>query len=160
MASGASTGVTPSSVSVRVLNGTGIEGQAAAVAEALGYIGFPIVEISGLDTIPLTTSQVRFHPDDLVAAERVARHLPVGTELVEDSSLASGAVAIVTGMNLEGIAEQPLAESALPPPRIAPAADQLPRTNTVVQYEEDGGPETTEVVGRTPGEEPEGVDCR
>jgi LCP family protein required for cell wall assembly len=156
-------GLVPSSVSVRVLNATGIEGHAASVAEALGYIGFSIVEISGLDTIPVSTSQVRFHADDLAAAERVSRHLPGGTELVEDSSLTPGAVAVVTGLDLLGVSEQPLPESALVEPRTAPAGDDLPTTTTVVSGgEEAGGPATTTttvVVGRSPGEEPEGIHC-
>ena len=147
---------------MRVLNGTGIEGHAAAAAEAFDYLGFAVVEVSGLDTIPLAVSQVRFHPEDQTAAEMVARHLPPGTELVEDASLARGAVAIVTGVDLQGISEEPLPESALAVPRIAPPDDGLPTTTTIVPE----STATTEpvgdaaVVGRTPGEEPDGIDCR
>jgi len=155
-------GLVPADVSVRVLNGTGIEGHAAAAAEAFDYLGFAVVEVSGLDTIPLAVSQVRFHPEDQTEAEKVARHLPPGTELVEDASLARGAVAIVTGVDLQGISEEPLPESALAVPRIAPPDDGLPTTTTIVPE----STATTEpvgdaaVVGRTPGEEPDGIDCR
>jgi LCP family protein required for cell wall assembly len=153
-------GLVPSDVNVRVMNGTGIEGHAAAVAEALGYIGFAIVETSGLDTIPLAVSQVRYHPDEQEAAERVTRHLPPGAELVEDQALPKGSVVVVTGIDLQGVSEQPMAAAALSIPRTAPVGDELP-TTTMQQQSRTEQPETTTpaTVGRTPGEEPEDIDC-
>jgi LCP family protein required for cell wall assembly len=153
--------VVPSEIPVRVLNGSGVEGHAAAVGEALGYIGFPIVEISGLDTIPLATSQVRFDPDEIDGAERVARHLPPGVELVEDPSLPAGSVVVVTGVDLQAVSELPQLETALVEPRLAPAGDELPTTTAVDDADTVGSTTTTtDVVGRTPGEEPEGIECR
>jgi LCP family protein required for cell wall assembly len=159
-------GLVPSDVDVRVLNATGIEGHAAAVAEALGYIGFTIVETSGLGTIPLAVSQVRYHPDEQEAAERVTRHLPPGVELVEDRELRKGSVIVVTGLDLQGVSEQPMPESALSTPRTAPVGDQLPTTtSTTTEVADESatrGPTTTTpaAVGRTPGEEPDDIDCR
>ena len=70
-----SDGVNPADVKVRVMNGDGQQGHAASVAEALGYVGFSISEVSGLDTIPLATSQVRFHPNQEEAARRLVDYL-------------------------------------------------------------------------------------
>ena len=156
-------GVAPASVRMRVLNGTGIEDHAALVADALGYIGFGVAEVSSLDALPLSASQVRFHPDDLESAQRVARHLPPTAELVEDEELSRGTVAVVTGMDLQGVAQQPMPESALPTPRAAPTGDELPAPTTTVVSAEDGagqGAGDANTVGRTPGEEPEGINCR
>jgi hypothetical protein len=149
---------------VRVLNGSGIEGQAGAAADALGYLGFPVVEISGLGTDSLAVSQVRFHPDEREGALQLARHLPLGTELVEDDALATGSVVLVTGADLVGIAEEPLPESAIDPTQVVAADDELATTTTGAddEGEEDHGgtTTTTEVVGRTPGEEPDDISCR
>lgn len=152
-------GPVPGDVRLRVLNGTGEQGQAATVAEALEYLGFPVVEVSGLDGLPLSATQVRFNPADVEAARRVARHLPDDVELIEDDGLRKGAVAIVTGMDLIAISEHPRPEADLPAPRVAPADDVLPTTTEPV---DDEGPTTTseaEALGRTPGDEPEGIDC-
>src|SRR3546814_6885832 len=105
--------ITPQSVRVDVLNGTGIEGQAANVAGALEAIGFVIDDVdSHPDSIGRTTV---FYGDGEHAeamARRVARHVTGGAALVHDPEIDAGEVVLVTGADLTTIHDQPAPEGS------------------------------------------------
>ncbi|MEL7206864.1 MAG: LCP family protein [Actinomycetota bacterium] len=169
------TGLLPADVPVRVLNASGMDGHAASVAEALGYLGYSVVDVDGLGGIPLAASQVRYHPDDRQAADQVAAHLPPTAERVADDELDPGTVVVVTGVDLTAVSEAALAVTDLGPERVAADDDELPPTTTTTAGDADAGPDGSDpdvdptpdheesdptTVGRTPGTAPEGLTCR
>src|SRR5690606_33287044 len=92
---------------VTVLNGTGAEGHAALVADALEQVGFGVVgtgnvEGTGEDA-PLARTTIRHHPDALHEADLLERHLTAGADLVVDRSLEPGEVVLEIGTDLTTI---------------------------------------------------------
>ena len=98
--------VSPASVHVNVLNGTGVSGQASQVAEALGAIGF-VVDGTGDSPESLARTTIRHRSGDEAYAQRVARHVSGGAVLEVDDTLAAGQVTIVTGDDFTSIHEEP-----------------------------------------------------
>jgi polyisoprenyl-teichoic acid--peptidoglycan teichoic acid transferase len=92
---------------VTVLNGTGIEGQAALVADALSQVGFGVVETGNVEEAsadsPLRRTTIRHHPGALHQADLLERHLSAGAELVVDRSLEEGEVVLEIGTDLTTI---------------------------------------------------------
>ncbi|MER7404801.1 LCP family protein [Streptomyces sp. NPDC000070] len=88
-----------SSVRVRVLNGTGVSGRAAAVAEKLREAGFTVV---GTGNAPETTRTTTVsHPQGLDArAEVLAARLP-DVRAEQDTGAAAGVVTLVVGAGLD-----------------------------------------------------------
>ncbi|MEA3217137.1 MAG: hypothetical protein QOJ19_3293 [Acidimicrobiia bacterium] len=131
----------PSKVSVRVLNGTGIDGQAGQVAGGLQEYGFVVTEVGDAGTAAQTRTTLRFGPGNRPLAELVAKELKGSVQLKEDA--ASGpSVVLVTGADFGGVIPAPAAASttAAPTTTVPPA------------------PSTT-VVGFTPTEPPPGTSC-
>ncbi|MFE3263990.1 LCP family protein [Streptomyces sp. NPDC059215] len=88
-----------SSVRVRVLNGTGIGGRAAAVAEQLRELGFTVVA-TGNAPSPVRTTTVR-HPRELARQGAVlASRLP-GVSAEQDDTATGGALTLLVGPDLE-----------------------------------------------------------
>ncbi|GAP45430.1 transcriptional regulator [Streptomyces azureus] len=88
-----------SSVRVQVLNGTGISGRAAAVAEKLREAGFAVV---GTGNAPETTRATTVsHPQGLDAeAEVLAARLP-DARAEQDTGVAADVVTLVAGADLD-----------------------------------------------------------
>jgi LCP family protein required for cell wall assembly len=149
--------VSPRTIEVTVLNGTGIQGQAAAVAEALERIGFQVPDIGTHDELVGRTTVV-YGDGGLNAARRVARHVTGGAALVHDPSAGGHHVFLVTGADFTTLHEQPAPEGS---------PDDLRSTTTTVAGTAPGpAPEptaptttTTTVLGYAAGEPPPGVDC-
>lgn len=88
-----------SAVRVRVLNGTGIGGRAAAVAEQLRERGFTVVA-TGNAPSPVRTTTVR-NPRELARQAAVlASRLP-GVSAKQDDTTAGGAVTLLVGPDLQ-----------------------------------------------------------
>lgn len=135
------TAADPANVSVRVLNGTHVGGQAADAADALADEGFTVVGTGDADE--LADETVVYHPvGEEAAAEAVAEHLTAGAQLVEDPTMEGGAVLLVTGSDFDGVgppeAEDDGTGGEFPVP--------VPTT-------------TTSAPGVVPGEPPPGADC-
>jgi LCP family protein required for cell wall assembly len=152
--------ITPQAIGVTVLNGTGIDGQAADVAGALEAIGFHIVEAaSHPEQVGRTTVLYGDGPDAEASARRLARHVTGGAALVHDGDVEAGNVVLVTGADLTTIHDQPAPEGS--------PDDLRSTTSTVAPTTTEGGgtsttaPDTTTttVVGYATGEPPAGVDC-
>ncbi|MER6087430.1 LCP family protein [Streptomyces bluensis] len=88
-----------SSVRIQVLNGTGVTGRAAAVAERLREDGLTVV---GTGNAPETTRTTTVtYPEELrEQAEVLVSRLP-GTEATQDASAAAGVVTLVVGTDLD-----------------------------------------------------------
>ena len=157
----------PELVTVQVSNGSGAPMQATETGEGLEPIGFT-VEIAADATETWDRTTVRFAPGAELAARSVARYVTGGADLVEDPTLAEGAVVLVTGLDFTTVATQPLAADD-------PSIVVVTTTTTVDDGSTDDGttddgsgatttttavPETTTTtVGVTPGEPPPGVEC-
>lgn len=162
--------VTPRLLPVTVLNGSLVEGRAAAVATALEGAGFRIATTGNADGQWVTTT-VRHGPGGAATAAYVARHLAGGADIEADDGLPEGAVVLVVGSDFASVLTAPL---AVDDPALLGRAGS-PTTTTVSAAsaeaavagagggQTDGGQGTAapaEVVGVVPGEPPEGVECR
>ncbi len=104
-ATGAASVVDPSSVSVRVINGTGTLNQGADTTDRLAEVGFH-VSSPGADAVdqPMRT-EVRYHPGEEADALLVARHLAADPVLVVDDGVDE--VTVVTGPDLMAVLDVP-----------------------------------------------------
>lgn len=94
--------VSPSSVLVTVLNGSGVAGRAGETSQVLGTAGFVIVNVGDADRSDYVRTQVRYAPGLLESARTVAAALP-GSELVEDANATT--VTIVLGQDFTGVVD-------------------------------------------------------
>lgn len=160
--------LSPESVEVTVLNGTGVTGQAADVAGALRTIGFHIVDVDSIDSIESTDTArttVQYGAYGEGAARRVAAHITGGAALVYEPGLdlEPTEVVVITGADLTTIHDQPA-------PKGSPDDARTTTSTTAATASTDAGgtsssttslpPTTTAtVIGYSTGDPPEGVDC-
>jgi LCP family protein required for cell wall assembly len=100
--------VTPESITVRVLNSTGEEGQANNAARAFQTIGFQISEPGNIQE-PHERTTVYHRTGEEAFAQRVARHISGGADVTprEDLEIQPGEVVVVTGNDFSTIHMQP-----------------------------------------------------
>lgn len=96
--------IPPSSIRVRVLNGSGAEGQAREVSSDLGALGFTIAGIGQADSFRYDATVIRFAPTQRDKALVVQSKIQGATELREDTTLKAIDVVVVTGGKFGGIA--------------------------------------------------------
>ena len=115
--------LTSSQVEVSVMNGSGIEGQARQVAEALELVGFDVGE-TGNAEIDVVGTEIHHAPGAVAEADLLARHLTAGAVLVEDTELdPEDGLVLITGADFATIMETPRASSpSTTVPGAAPAA--------------------------------------
>jgi LCP family protein required for cell wall assembly len=116
--------VAPSSVTVRVLNGSGTAGQAALAAQAMRSAGF---QVSGYATAaaaghPATT--VAYPAGDRAQAQTVAGYLQGPVALTQTNTGTAGLIIVTTGTSFGGVAS-PHA-SASPATTVAPDTARPP----------------------------------
>jgi LCP family protein required for cell wall assembly len=144
--------ITPAAVSVSVLNGTGIDGQASEAAGMLQSSGFAVAEVGDAGTIDQAHTVLRYQPGQRVAAELVAGRLRGAPELTEDRD-AAAPVVLVTGADFRGVVAG------------TGAADEGAASTTAATAEGTGSPApaeestTTTYIGFAPGEAPPGTTC-
>jgi LCP family protein required for cell wall assembly len=112
--------VRPSEVRVRVLNGNGTDGAAAAAAEALAETGFNVADQGDADNYGYRRTLIRHATGQRAKAELLARHLQAGGTLREDGSLRTIDATLVVGSDFSGV-RATAASPAAPPPAAAPA---------------------------------------
>lgn len=134
----------PSSVRVRVLNGTGEPGQAAATVGELRRVGFGTGGTGDADRLGVVRTEVRFDPADAAAADLVRRWLAVDARRVEDPD--ANVVTIVTGLDWRGVRDE-----ARPPGSTT--------TTTLATTTTTEARSSTTVVGTVPTGIPDGQDC-
>jgi LCP family protein required for cell wall assembly len=152
-------------ISVSVLNGSGVSGQARKVSEALAVVGFGTNQ-PGTAEGDYTRTTIVHGPGWEAAADLLARHLTSGAVVEEDESLGPGELVLITGTDFTTVMEQPGPTTTAPPETTTtePADEVTTTTGSIA-----GGittttvepPETTSttVIGVVPGEPPPGVAC-
>lgn len=95
--------VTPGSVEVAVMNGTGVDGHAHEVADQLAAAGFGVGQTGNAPGGPVERTTVRFGAGAEADADLVARHLTAGATVSEDPALADGAVVLDVGADFTGV---------------------------------------------------------
>ena len=120
-------GILPAEVSVRVLNGTGVGGQAGKVAGDLRAVGFGISTTGDADSFRYEKPVIRYHASRERDAQLLAAYLESGARLLEDSTLVTGDVVLITGTGYEGV-------------RIPGAAATTTTSAPVTEAEPEGAP--------------------
>jgi LCP family protein required for cell wall assembly len=109
--------IPPSNIRLRVLNGSGAEGQAGEVAKGLREVGFNVAGLGQADSFRYTDSVIAYAPGQLDKARVVQSKIQGGTKLQEDSTLRSIDVVVISGGNFGGV----VGASAAPTTSAAPA---------------------------------------
>jgi hypothetical protein len=121
--------IDPSKVSVRVRNGTGLQGAASAVLAEL--VGFGFVD-AGTTNDPrgrVAQTEIRYQPGAVDKAKTVFRYVSPDARLVEDETLDQADVAVVVGQNFESVvAPSPGTTSTTVAPDPAESAPATPST--------------------------------
>jgi LCP family protein required for cell wall assembly len=117
--------VAPAEISVSVRNGSGVGGQARAVLDALGDLGFETVEPpSNADR--RTTTEVRFGPGDEAKAQVVLANLGGAGELFPMAEGPSDVdVQVILGLDFEAVGPTP---TTAPPTTAPQEATTVPTT--------------------------------
>jgi LCP family protein required for cell wall assembly len=118
--------VAPSSVTVQVLNGSGVSGQAATAAGDLRGAGFVVSGTGNASTFHHTQSVILYAPSNLAKAQALRSRLVGGAQLQADSTVAGADVDLVTGSSYQGVsssAHAPAAPGATPTESQPPAFD-------------------------------------
>ena len=157
--------ISPESLDVTVLNGSGVQGQAADAAGALSSIGFHIAAVGSSPGPPIARTTVRYGTLGEGAAARVAAYITGGAALVKVPNLQPTEVEVVTGADFTTIHSQPAPKGSLDDRRTttttvasqspSTVAGQPPATTTTTVPPTT----TTTVVGYSTGEPPPGVTC-
>jgi LCP family protein required for cell wall assembly len=112
-----------SSVRVRVLNASGVSGNAARTLVALQRAGF-VAAGTGNATVR-ATSEIHYRSGSDAAARLVAEHVP-GARLVVDPSVTSADVDLVLGRDFSGLTTPTAATTPSSTPASTPAAAPQP----------------------------------
>ena len=97
--------VDPSAVKVRVLNGSGIAGQAGEAAAALQGLGFQLGAPGNASGTDRTT--ILYGPEQGGKAALLELYLASGAAIVEDSSIQGVDVVLITGSDFTGVLDAP-----------------------------------------------------
>lgn len=154
--------VSPEMADLTILNGSGVKGQAAAAEKAFEAIEFDVSAIGDVPEGPLDETEVHYAPGNAVLASLVERHLSSGGVLVEDETLTGFEVVVQTGADFTTVAEEPRPESdAAPAPSggAGESASGVTEASTAAPSRSTATTTSTTVIGRTPGEVPDGVEC-
>lgn len=132
--------VNPASIGIKVANGTGSPGQAGQLAQALSGLGYHTA-VAGSPGYGHATTQVRYAPDSLVAAQQVAAQIPGGATLVADAALTPTIynLEIVTGSTYPSTSAAGSATATTGPAGSAVTSTTVPGTNPA-QYQLPGSP--------------------
>lgn len=95
--------IPPGSIRVRVLNGSGAEGQAREVSKDLGDVGFTIAGIGQADSFRYNATEIRFAAGQRDKALVVQSKVQGATELKEDGTLRAIDIVVVTGGSFAGV---------------------------------------------------------
>ena len=153
----------PESIDLSVLNGTGVTGQAADAAGALGSIGFNIVDVDSYPTEDVARTTVYYGYYAGPAARRVAAHVTGGAALVQDNTLGVAEVVLVTGSDFTTVHDQPAPKGSPDDERTTTTTTAPTSSSSTVPGETTTSSTvpttTTTVIGYSTGEPPDGVDC-
>jgi LCP family protein required for cell wall assembly len=179
-AGGSATVVVPGSVTVRVLNGTGIQNQGADTTDQFAAAGFKVRSPGNDTAMRYARTEVRYRPGQEAQAVLVARYLGTNGSpvLIPDDEVPE--ITVVTGDDLLAVVATPravdqIATTTAPPvpaatsttvPGAAGSGATLPGAPTAPEIAAeatttpaDPGVPVTEPKGYLPGTPPVGVPC-
>lgn len=113
--------VAPDAISVRVLNGTGEDGQATKAAAALTKYGYHVVEVGDLDISAASTSSVSY-PVGQKEAARTLTYATGATHVAEDPANSGVVLTFVVGNDFDKVLPVVVAPAATASASPAPAA--------------------------------------
>lgn len=99
--------VSPGTVRVRVLNGTGADGQGSAAAKALQAANFGIAGVGNAASLKNPQSVIQYGAGQLEKAKLLQAYVDGKTTLTEVGTLRGGDLVLVTGGGFNGIREAP-----------------------------------------------------
>jgi LCP family protein required for cell wall assembly len=134
--------VPPGSIRVRVLNGTGTEGQASEVAGSLSKQGFTVAGTGQADSYRYIAPVIRYGKGQLDKAKVLQSYIQGGAQLREDLTLRGIDLVFVTGAQFKGVANPNGTTSTTAPSKT---------TSTTAPK----GPTTTAKGAKTPPPAPE-----
>lgn len=130
--------VSPSDISLRVLNGSGIAGRASQVGSLLSAQGFTVVDIADADRPDYSVTEIRYPTGQQDIGEAMAAAIP-GAIAVED--VTGTVITIVIGTDFSSL--NPVAPTTSASPA-APSADAA--TNETDQADQITDPTTADTV--------------
>lgn len=137
-----------SAIRVRVLNGSGNPGEAAAASSDLRGVGFSIAGTGDASRIGGARTEIH-HPAGAVAeADFVARWLIGSARLVEDDEVDD--VTLITGLDYAGLRDEAL-------PATSTTSTTLPSTTSTTSRNPSRS--TTTIIGTIPPQPPPEVSC-
>lgn len=97
-----SSAIAPSTISVRVLNGSGIAGQAGDAAGSLRDAGFVVPSV-GDATHNVATTTIHYAPGSKAKADVIASYVQGAVTTVQDSAVRGVDAIVVTGSSFDGV---------------------------------------------------------
>jgi len=134
-------GPAPSTIRVRVFNGSGVNGAAADTASVLQAHGFQGGGIGDNPDGNIEETEVRYRPGSESKAEVVRALLTAGGELVADDSIVEADVVLVIGEDFQGVTAPAGAEPAETTTTAAPST-AAPESTPEDEPGKDGEPPT------------------
>lgn len=135
----------PSSVRVRVLNGSGRSGEARGAMADLRAVGFGDAGTGEADSFSNPRTIVQYAPGGAANADLVARWLVAGAELREVADLVGGDVVVVTGRDYAGVRDTAAASTSS-----SSTSSSSSTTSTTSGSTSSSISTTTTVVGEVP----------
>lgn len=146
--------LTPASIAVAVVNGSGTQNQAGDASSTLGLAGFKMSEPGSSAGVART--QVRYSPGMEAQAALVARHLFADVELVPDQDVSE--ITVVTGPDFRAALVDPRPEADFPVPTTTTTTTTAPAPGSPTTAADPNAASTTtsSIVGYVPGAAPAG----
>lgn len=135
----APTTVAPSSITVEVVNGSGVAGQAGRASADLGQIGFNVTSVSSAANIASGPSEITYGSGGRPAAETVASHIGGETTLSADGGLSPATVKVVLRSSFTGINSANSSSTSSSPSDVS-TSTTVPATTTTTPYVLPGRP--------------------
>lgn len=147
--------------SVEVLNGSGVEGQAAEASASLQELGYTVRATGNASEVGIDpeSTLIRYAPDEESQAELLAAHIAGEPTVEADPELEDGTLLLVTGPDFDGIRGD---DGELIDGDQTESTEATTTSTTEAEAEAEADPgatTTTTVIGRTPGEPPPGESC-
>ena len=152
---GAGGTVSPAAVSVKVLNGTGVQDQASEASDVLATAGFSVEPPNS--AVAVEQTEVRYLPGHEAEAALVARYLYADPVLVLD--LDATQVTVVTGPDFGAAVLEPRPASDIPIPTTTTTTAPEAAEATTEPEAAGATTTTTEPAGYVPDAAPVGEDC-
>ena len=139
-------------VKLRVLNGTGRDGEARSASKAFQQLGFPTTDARNDPRKSVDQTEVRYAPGAKEKGRAVLRYIQPAARLVEDADVKGVDVEVVLGRNFSKILVPAVATSTAPTtdPAAAPVSTSPPTTATLPTTEASDGQASTTPTTLTP----------